>query len=313
MNNFYLIIGDDSKLVNFYLFDILSKIDYLEDDKINYDMSINNMNDIIEEASMISLFSNKKVIIANNLDISKISDYEYEYLTKYVDNKNIDVYIIFIAKSVDGRSKIFKFFKDKFKIIDISNSNNIDNLSQYVKDRIKNNGYSIDNMNIEYLLSKLGNDINNINLELDKLFIYKIDDKRIERSDIDLLISDNIDNIIYEFTNAIYDNDYDKIVRMYNDFKIENVGIDYIVSALSNSFRQSLIVKILYNDGVSNFNIAKKIGKKEYFVKKLLERLYNYTEKDIAMFINKLAIIERDYKSGKSNIDKLELFLLYRD
>lgn len=313
MNNLYLIIGEDEKLVNFYLFDILKDIDYIDDNKITYDMNISNLCDILDEASMISLFSLKKVIIGNNLNTSNISDYEYDYLSRYVDNISSDVYIILIANKVDARSRVFKLFKDNFKIIDISKSDNLDNLSDYVKNRIYDKGYNINDRDIQYLISKTGNDIFNINLELDKLFIYKDDDKKIMRDDIDLLIIDNIDNIIYEFTNAIYDNDYDMIVKMYNDFKIENVGIDYLISALANSFRQSLIVKMLYNDGVSNKDIAKIISKKEYFVKKLLERLYMYTLDDLCKFIDNLAMIERDYKSGKSNIDKLELFLLCKD
>jgi len=313
MNNLYLIIGEDEKLVNFYLFDILKDIDYIDDNKITYDMNISNLCDILDEASMISLFSLKKVIIGNNLNTSNISDYEYDYLSRYVDNISSDVYIILIANKVDARSRVFKLFKDNFKIIDISKSDNLDNLSDYVKNRIYDKGYNINDRDIQYLISKTGNDIFNINLELDKLFIYKDDDKKIMRDDIDLLIIDNIDNIIYEFTNAIYDNDYDMIVKMYNDFKIENVGIDYLISALANSFRQSLIVKILSNDGYSNKDIAKIISKKEYFVKKLLERLYMYTENDLCKFVDNLAMIERDYKSGKSNIDKLELFLLCKD
>ena len=42
----------------------------------------------------------------------------------------------------------------------------------------------------------------------------------------------------------------------------------------------------------------------------MLERLYNYTEEDICMIINKLATIDREFKTGKNNIDMLELFLI---
>jgi len=313
MNNLNLIIGEDSKLTGFYLHDILKKIDYIDDNKITYDMSINSIDDILDEASMISLFSQVKVIIGNNLDISKINDNSLEYLSKYIANKNKDVYIIFISDKVDARTKSYKIFKDNFNIIDTSKTNNKDELYDYVKTLIKDKKYKIDNVNIEYFLSKVGNDINNINLELEKIFIYKEEDKTINSEDIDLLINDSIDNIIYEFTNAILDNDYDKIVKMYNDFKKENIYFDYLITSLANVFRQVLIIKILKNDGESNLNISKFIGKKEFYVKKMLERIYRYTEEDLAKFISKLADIERDYKSGKSNIDMLELFIIDKE
>jgi len=313
VNNLNLIIGEDNKLINFYLNEILSKIDYLDENKISYDMNLSSIYDVLDEASMISLFSSVKVIIVNNFDLGKVNDLEYEYLEKYIKNKNKDIYLIFIANKIDGRLKSFKIFKENFQVIDTGKVDNKDDLVNYVKNRISKNGYKIDSMNIDYFLSRVGNDINNINNELDKLFIYKEDDKKIFRDDIELLISDSIDNIIYEFTNAFLDKDYDKLAKMYNDFKIENVSIDYLIVSLANSIKQALIIKILYNSGNSNINIAKVIGKKEYYVKKMLERLYGYSVEDLAFYINKLAMIDRNNKMGKGNFLEFELFLFNRE
>ena len=310
MNNLNLIIGEDKQLIDYYLQDILKKINYNDEDKITYDMSINTLSDILDEASMISLFSSIKVIIGNNFDISKINDNEFEYLTKYTLNINKDCYIVLIASKVDGRSKYYKLIKDKFNIIDTSKSNNKDELLNYIKNKINENKYKIDYYNIEYLLNKVGNDINNINLELDKLFIYKENDKIINKEDIDLLIIDNIDNIIYEFTNAFIDKNMDKVIKMYHDFKKQNIGADYLISSLSNVLRQVLIIKILSNNGKSNLEISKVIGKKEFYVKKMIERLYQYTEKDICNLITNLSKVDLELKNGESNIDSLEFYLL---
>lgn len=313
MNNLNLIIGEDSKLINFYLSSILEKIDYIDENKIIYDMNDNNLSDILDEASMISLFANTKVIIGNNFDISKINDDDVDYLTRYLNNINKSVYIILITLKIDARLKNYKIFKDNFNIVDTSKNDNSNEIYDYVFNRIKDNKYKIDKYDIEYFIQKVGNDINNINLELNKLFIYKEDNKEINREDIDLLIIDNIDNVIYEFTNAVIEKDIEKISYMYNNFKKENVSMDYLISSLANTFRQALIIKILYNDNKSNYDIAKVIGKKEFYVKKMLERLYLYSEDDISNMIIKLAKIELDYKSGKSNIDMLELFLIGMD
>ena len=313
MNNLYLIIGENKENNDFYLQDILKKINTDEDNIIRYDLSESSFNDILDEASMISLFSNIKVIIGNNFDISKINDIENEYLSNYLNNINKDVYIILIASKIDARLKNYKIFKDNFNVIETSKTNNKDDLIKYINNKCKDNKYKIDNANTEYFLNKVGNDINNINTELDKIFIYKCDDKTINRNDIDLLVTDNIDNIIYEFTNAFLENDLDLVIKMYNNFKLENVGFDYLIASLSNALRQAITIKILANDNKSNFEIAKTIGKKEFFVKKMLERLYQYTTNDLARYITKLATIDANFKSGKSNIDELELFLIDKD
>ena len=63
MNNLYLIIGEDEKIVNFNLYNILDKIDYVDDNKIIYDHSVDSLTSVIDEASMMSLNGLLKVII----------------------------------------------------------------------------------------------------------------------------------------------------------------------------------------------------------------------------------------------------------
>ena len=111
-DNLFMIIGDDDKLIQFSLFEILNKIEYDDNNKIIYDMNVNNFMDVIEEASMVSLFSPVKIIVVNNFSLDKINDNEIEYLERYIDSNNKDVYIILISEKVDARKKSYKLFKD---------------------------------------------------------------------------------------------------------------------------------------------------------------------------------------------------------
>lgn len=311
MNN-HLIIGDNSELVNLNKYNILKRIDHKDEDIISYDLETSTLSDILDEASTPSMFSDKKIIIGTNLELSKLTDNDIEYLNNYLKDINKNVYIILITDKVDSRLAVYKPFKNNFNIIDIKEDNKDTSLKSYIKELVKEKKYKISDYDIDYLLTKTGNDINNITNEMNKLFLYK-DNKEINREDIDKLIPDSIDNIIYEFTNAILEDDTNKVTKMYHDFKIENVSFDYLISSIANSFRQSLIIKMLSNDNESNASIAKTIGKKEFYVKKMLERLYRYTENDLANYITKLANIDANFKSGNTSIDELELFLIDKD
>lgn len=309
MNNLYLIIGEDKQLLDFYLIKVLDKIGNSDVDKIVIDMNEVTFDKIIDEASMMSMFFSKKVIIVNSFEISSLKDGDIEYLKRYLENINKDSYIILLCKKIDARVKGYKILKDKFNIIDTVCSDSKNDIFNYVSLYIKEKGYKIDNSNLEYFLSKVGNDISNINLELDKLFKDNYDSKIITRDSIDKLVIDIIDNIIYEFTNAFFDKDYSKIERMYDNFKINNITDDYLIASLANSLQIALVIKILENDGKSNLEIASFIGKKEFYVKKMLERLDKYMISDIKEKIRELAIIDREYKSGKSSINKFQKFL----
>lgn len=310
MNNLYLIIGSNQEQINFYLYNILKDIDYLKENKITYDLTTSTLSDILDESSMMSLFSTTKIILGLNFTLDKLSKNDIEYLTNYLKSPNKDTYIILIANKIDLRVKESKIFKDNFKVIDTTKTNNQEDTVTYIKDYITNNNHQINSQNLEYLTNKLGTDIYNINNELDKIFIYLGKEKEITKDTIDLLINDKIDDIIYEFTNAILDNDYNKMIKMYQDLTRENIGSDYFIVSIANSFRQSLIIKILTNQYKSREEIAKVIGKKEFYVRKMQERLSNYTETDLTNYLNKLFIIDKNIKTGKSNFDMLELFLI---
>ena len=282
-SNLSLLIGENKQVIDFNIYEILEQIEYDDNNKIVYDMNVNSFMDVLEEASMVSLFSPVKVIIVNNFSNDNISDSELEYLERFISSKNKDVYLILVCSKIDGRKKSYKVFKDNFKIIDVDKVDN-NNIYEYVDNRIKYNGYKIDNYNIDYLLSKIGNDINNINSELDKLFIYKIEDKKILKSDIDLLIFDNIDNVIYEFTNAILDEDIDKIKLMYDKFMKDNISIDYLISSVAGSFRTNLIIKLLYNKNMSNFDIGKIY---EYKIIPHFIKVQGNNNRDCASFVDK--------------------------
>lgn len=306
-NNLYLIISEDKSIRDFNLHQILEKITYQEDDKITIDLSVNSITDLLDEAAMLSMFSDTKVIIANNFNPDKITEYELTYFEKYLKNPNPNNYIILLTTKVDTRKKCYKLLKEYFTIYEESSFNS-NNVSEYVKKILKEHKYQMPDLDL--FLQRVGTDLNNINSELNKLMLYKEKSKVITYEDITLLIQDNIETIMYEFTNAFFDKNYEKLTTMYQQFKKDNISSDYLISSLAGSIRNNIIIKYLKSCGKSNFDISKIINKKEFFVKKSLERLYYYSLDDLIDLQLKLANIDYRLKSGQSNIDELEFFLL---
>ena len=306
-NNLYLIISEDKTLREFNLHQTLESISYQEDSRVNLDLSVTTFTDLLDEVSMLSMFSNTKVVVADNVSLDKISDSELTYFENYLENPNPNNYLILLTNKVDTRKKSYKLLQKYFTITDDS-SFDMNNLNNYVKKILKEQGYQMPDLDL--FLQKVGPDFNNINLELNKLMLYKTNDKIITRDDINLLISDNIETVMYEFTNAFFDKNYHKIISMYEQFKKDNIGIDYLISSLAGSIRTNIIIKQLKVSGKSNQEIAKLINKKEFFVKKTLERIYYYSLDELIDLQLKLAEIDKRLKSGQSNVDELEFFLL---
>lgn len=304
--NVYLITGSNDSVINNTVSDILKQVNCDDNNKIIYNLKENTISDVIEEANTVSLFRSNKVILVYSSSIDKLDD---EELIMYLNNYNKDVYLIFIVEKSDARKKIVKLINEKGISIDSDNVDKSYN-KNYVVSYLKDNGYKMNSNVIECFLSRVSDNINDIRNELDKLFIYKLDDKNISLDDVKLITYDNTDNIIYEFTNALLEKDENKAISMYHSFIDSNVAIDYILASIYNSYKTLYQIKEL-NKNNSIRDISKTIGKKEYYVEKMLYRSMNYNDSELLDIIHTLAMIDKNYKSGLCNpVMEVELFIL---
>lgn len=304
--NVYLITGSNDSVINNTVSDILKQVNCDDNNKIIYNLKENTISDVIEEANTVSLFRSNKVILVYSSSIDKLDD---EELIMYLNNYNKDVYLIFIVEKSDARKKIVKLINEKGISIDSDNVDKSYN-KNYVVSYLKDNGYKMNSNVIECFLSRVSDNINDIRNELDKLFIYKLDDKNISLDDVKLITYDNTDNIIYEFTNALLEKDENKAISMYHSFIDSNMAIDYILTSIYNSYKTLYQIKEL-NKNNSIRDISKTIGKKEYYVEKMLYRSMNYNDNELLDIIHTLAMIDKNYKSGLCNpVMEVELFIL---
>ncbi len=304
--NVYLITGSNDSVISNTVSDILKQVNCDDNNKIIYNLKENTISDVIEEANTVSLFRSNKVILVYSSGIDKLDD---EELIMYLNNYNKDVYLIFIVEKSDARKKIVKLINEKGISIDSDNVDKSYN-KNYVVSYLKDNGYKMNSNVIECFLSRVSDNIDDIRNELDKLFIYKLDDKNISLDDVKLITYDNTDNIIYEFTNALLEKDENKAISMYHSFIDSNMAIDYILASIYNSYRTLYQIKEL-NKNNSIRDISKTIGKKEYYVEKMLYRSMNYNDSELLDIIHTLAMIDKNYKSGLCNpVMEVELFIL---
>lgn len=315
MKNFYLLYSSDGAILNKEINDLEKKLDISDTDIIYY--NIDDIDGIINEASTIGMFSLNKFIIINmdsyfkdKKDIPNIN-----LLENYFDSYNSNSYLVFVCNSdsIDSRKKIVNLIK-KYGIVKKLEVN--DNyLNDYVSNYLKDNGYKINNGDVVYFINRVGNNINNVTNELDKLMLYKINDKIINRNDIDLLTVENIDDSIYDLVNCILKNDNEKAIKLYNNFIDNGMDVNQIVAIIAAQIRLLYQVKRLYNSGKSNDEIAKILEfKSVYRVKYLLSDSYYYSESDLVKYLSKLADIDNAIKTSNGDGNMLmQLFIVKKD
>ena len=308
----YLLYGTVDYLINKTIDKIINdnKIDEFNVNK--YDLTNSLLTDIINDASSMSLFSDKKIIIVNNAYIftgtnKKYTEQNTEELENYLNNINDNTILIFTTNNekLDERKKITKLVKKNGIVKDF---NSIDNIS-LVKNLFED--YSISNDNVKYLISRVGEDSSLLASEIEKIKIYKNDDKTITHDDITNLTTKSLEVNNFKLIDAIINKNKAEAFNLYQDrIKLNEEPIAIIIS-LANQIRIMYQVKQLYLDGYTENNIANILKIHPYRVKLASQNAKKYDSDILLNYLKQLADLDINIKTGK--VDKtlgLELFII---
>lgn len=312
MSNFYLIYGIDNGLIKNKEKEILKKINISLINK--YDLEVSPVDVILEDALTMNLFADKKVIIIENAYIfgsssdQKISDRFLEYFNTF----NSSTYIIFELNvdKVDSRKKITKKISEIGKVFEVKKLETND-LFQIIEKKFKDNNYTISTELINYLVSLLNDNYENINNELDKIFLLGKEDKNITKEDLDGLIIPSLDDDIFSLIDAITNKDKNKSIKLYQEFINRNEDMIKIIYLLASKYRLMLQVRLLSDRGYLESDIAKTMQIHPYRAKMVLREAYKYELGNLIKILKELDYLDKDIKLG--NVDKnlaLEVFLL---
>ena len=306
----YLFYGLEEFLIDKEIKKILidNKID---DYSINeYDLENTLLNEIIDDASTIPLFGDKKGIIVDNSYIfsanSKKTEQDTKTLEQYLNNTNTILIFKILKESVDSRKKIYKIIKEKSKVLEF---NKVTNINTIVKKLLDN--YNIADQNITLLVNRVGNNLNILEHEIEKLKTYKGNDLNITKDDIVNVTIKTVNIDIFELIENIITNKKEKAIESYNEMLKYNEEPIKIIIMLANQIRIMYQSKELIKLGYTEKNIADLLQIHPYRVKLALEKSRNYSSKVLLNYLEQLADLDINIKSG--NIDKnlgLELFIL---
>lgn len=310
----YLLYGNELWMIEKKIQEILKKENINEFSINKYDLENDSLSSILEDASTISMFSSKKAIIIANSYIftgtakKGIIEQNNELLLSYLKHINPNTILIFFIQSekLDERKKVTKQIKSIGSIIDLTVPKN---RSTMVKELFGE--YQIDTAICELLIDRVGENIKILEQECEKIKTFKAENKIITEEDILNLTSKNIDTDIFKLIENIVSKNKQKALESYQEMLKRNEEPIKIIIILANQFRLMYQAKELNKKGYNTNEIASILEIHPYRLKLALEKSYQYSSSILLHYLNQLADLDMNIKSGF--IEKefaLELFIL---
>lgn len=310
----YLFYGTEEFLIHREIKNIIKDNNIEDIDVSYYNLENDLLDNVLDDASMNSLFSTRKIMVVDNSYIfagtvrKKGPDHNLELLIKYLANPNPDTILIFTNndESIDERKKIVKTIKNNGNVKEFNKLKFNDN---FIKQEL--NDYKMSMPTIKAFSNYVGSNLAIVSSEIEKLKLYKGDDKNITTDDVYMVCSELIDVDLNELTNSIVSKNVKKALKIYEELVKQGEEPLQIIIRLANQFRIIYQVKELSKKGYSNKDITNILGIHPYRIQKALEISYQFPSQKLLNYLKKLSDMDEGIKMG--TIDKnmaLELFIL---
>ena len=312
----YLFTGTSEIFIKNRMNRIIQSFNKYEYTIIKYDMETTSLSTVLSDAITVPFLEELKIIILKNpkfLTKSATSTKdEIKAMLKYLKNPCDSTLLIIDATNtvINQSNEIYKMLKNVARIIDYPGPEEIE-LKGWIVRSFDANGIDIKDDALTLLLEYIGDDQARLSQEIDKLSSYVGKGGTIRKEDIKLLVPKNINNEIYLLIKAIINHDLALTNQIYDNLITHTKDSLTIFSLISNKFKELLSTYRLLKYGYSQSDIAKfynvSTGKAYYIVQEA--RAFKLS--DLEFYIDKLAELDYQIKSGK--LDKtigLELLLL---
>lgn len=304
----YLLFGEERYLIRQYR-DKLRKALVPEGDTMNFTSFEGddiNPKEVIDLAETLPFFAERRVILIEKSGLFKKGG---DDLADYLPEAPDSTLFLFVEEEVDKRSRLYKAASKAGSVIAFGGQTD-ETLAKWVGNRVRREGKNITQGAYELFVSKTGNDMENIDKELEKLICYCMDREVITPEDVEAVTTEQITSRIFTMIDAIADHQQKKALDLYYDLLALKEPPMRILFNMMRQFQSMLIVKAMSNQGFSNKDIAAKAGCPEWAVRnKYLRQCRSFSIEQIKEALSEGVSYEEAVKTGQMN-DQMAVELL---
>lgn len=262
---------------------------------------------IIDLAETLPFLAERRVILIENSGLFKHGG---EALADYLKNPCESTYFLFVETEADKRSKLFKAVTALGCAVEFGVQDE-DTLKRWVAGLIKKEGKQITGQGLSYFLSKTGTDMENIRIELEKLFCYCMHKDAILPEDIDAVCVTRISNHIFDMINAIADKQQQKALSLYYDLLALKEPPMRILFLIARQCNMLLQVKELKAKGFDNRSISEKVGLPGFVAGKYAQQAARFKIPELRRAVERCVEAEEAVKTGRMNdVMSVELLIV---
>lgn len=298
----YFFYGEETFLID----KIVSEI---REELVDPDLSSFNLNifygkesepqDIINSAKTLPLMSDYRLVIIREADQLKPSSWK-DFLS-YFENPSSSTCCVFCAENMVLKAEPLKAFKKRGEMVRFYHPFNRE-IPEWIRKIAKEFNKKISREAVDLLSVELGNDLQKIYNELQKVAIYVGEKAVIESDDVKEAIADVGGVTIFNLVDCIGSKDREGALNALR--KLLEVG-EYPLKILTMITRQMRLLtraKEMLKEGSSHADVGRKLGVRGFYLKGFLKQVNVFSLSHVEDCFT--CLFCSDWKLKSSRIDK---------
>ena len=270
---------------------------------------------IFEEFQSISFFSDRTIVVLRLNERPNDATKYIKQIFEKVDENNKN-FILIIAGDLATSSSLRKFCEESDYIASIGCYNETDSgIISFIKNKLSEYELKFNQDIVNRIYSNIGNNLLVLEKEIEKISLYKGDDKNLTLEDIEKITTDISDSDISEFINYFCTLDKQNTFKSLNKLLSENQSIVLTRSLISHFLLlQRINYRISNGEDISNaIKLEKVFWKEQLYIKK---HLAIWDLKKINFMLEKFIELEKTSKFSTTNVEFeefiLKTFMIYK-
>lgn len=303
----YLLFGEEAFLKKSYKNQMKQAM--VGDDTMNFHQFEGkglDLKEIISLADTMPFFGERRLILMEDTGLFKSAG--AEALVEYLPQMPDTTCLLFVESEVDKRSKLYKKVKSLGYAAEMARQDTRQ-LSSWAGGILAKEGKKITGRTMELFLSKTGDDMENIRMELEKLISYTMGRDVIIDQDVEEICTTRVTNKIFDMVAAISGRKTRQAMDLYEDLLTLKEPPMRILFLIGRQFNQILQVKELMNQGMDRGTIASSLKMQPFVVGKVMPQARTFSREQILSYVNLCVDAEESVKTGRLD-DRLAVELL---
>ena len=263
--------------------------------------------EVFGAAQTLPMFATLRVVLVKKG--GDLSAGAMETLISYLQDPSPSTCLVLQAEKIDGRKKFFAEFKKRGELVEFKRPYE-SQLGPYVRDEVRAAGKKIDAAAAELLAFLVGNNLQELVSQIEKLCLYCGKKELIGVTEVKAIVSDTKVENVFEFTDALGGKDLGRSLTMLTSLLQDGEVPIRILGAVARHYRQLWQVRELLERKLPQAELAKASGINPYFLKKVVDQARNYRPGELKVLFERMLELDLAFKSGGREGALFERFVM---